>query len=153
MTHVKIIIIRVFRFRVLICQISQIHKKVLLRERKRHTARRVASARYAVLSNGGYPIQSWVGGVPHPVLAGGTPSSPGGWGYPIQSWPGGYPIQSWPGRYPIQSWPGGGVHPHTIQTWIGVPPHQPDGVPPCQGVDWQTNWKQYLPPSFGCGRQ
>ena len=34
-----------------------INKKVLLRERKRHTARRVASARYAALCNGG--------GVPH----------------------------------------------------------------------------------------
>ena len=34
-----------------------IYKKVLLRERKRHTARRVASARYAALCNGG--------GVPH----------------------------------------------------------------------------------------
>ena len=40
------------------------NKKVLLRERKRHNARRVASARYAALSNGG-------GGVPHPVLGGG----------------------------------------------------------------------------------
>ena len=45
--------------------------QVLLLERKRHTARRVASARYAALSpNGG-------GGVPHPVLDRG--------GYPIQS--------------------------------------------------------------------
>ena len=49
------------------------NKKVLLRERKRHTARRVASARYAGV---GYPIQSWWGG---------TPSSHVG-GYPIQSW-------------------------------------------------------------------
>ena len=39
-------------------------KKVLLRERKRHTARRVASARYAALSRGG--------GVPYPRV-GGTP--------------------------------------------------------------------------------
>ena len=44
------------------------YKKVLLRERKRHTARRVASARYAGW-RGRYPIQSWWGG-----------------GYPIQSW-------------------------------------------------------------------
>ena len=36
------------------------NKKVLLRERKSHTARRVASARYAALSNGGggNPIHS-----------------------------------------------------------------------------------------------
>ena len=53
------------------------YKKVLLRERKRHTARRVASARYVALSNGG----------------GDTPSSPGRGGTPptIQTWPGGYP--------------------------------------------------------------
>ena len=44
-----------------ICMSTQANKKVLLRKRKRHTARRVASARYAALSNGG-------GGVPHPVL-------------------------------------------------------------------------------------
>ena len=44
------------------------NKKVLLRERKRHTARRVASARYAGVGGGE---------VPHPVMVG---------GYPIQSW-------------------------------------------------------------------
>ena len=42
------------------------HKKVLLRERKRHTARRVASARYAALSRGDTPSQ--VRGVPHPKV-------------------------------------------------------------------------------------
>ena len=83
------------------------NKKVLLRERKRHTARLVVSACYAALSNRGYPIQSWLGwypvqsslerypiqslwGVPHPVMVGGTPSSHGGGGYSIQSW-WGYP--------------------------------------------------------------
>ena len=76
-----------------------INKKVLLRERKRHTARRVASARYADLSSDGE------GGMPHPVLDRGYPipsldrrgtiSSPG--------WEGGYLIQSWAGGYPIQS--------------------------------------------------
>ena len=45
--------------------------KKVLRERKRHTARRVASARYAALCNGGvprvegYPISGLGGGVPH----------------------------------------------------------------------------------------
>ena len=79
--------------------ISLQNKKVLLRERKKHTARRVASARYAALSNGGYPIQSWLGegGTPFSPGKGGTPSSPGryplpppdlGWGTPshIQTW-------------------------------------------------------------------
>ena len=58
------------------------NKKVLLRERKRHTARRVASACYA--GEGGFSIQSWWGG------GGGTPSSHGG-GYPIQVMVGGTP--------------------------------------------------------------
>ena len=90
------------------------NKKVLLRERKRHTARRVVSARYA-------------GGVPHPVMVGGTPFSHGG-GYPIQSWWGGYP------GYPPPSRPGMGYphHPDHHQTWDGVPPHHSDlgWVPP-----------------------
>ena len=65
-----------------------LNKEVLLRERKRHTARRVASARYGgggtpsthggggtpLTHGGGYPVHSWRG-VPHPVMG----------GYPIQS--------------------------------------------------------------------
>ena len=147
------------------------NKKVLLRERKRHTARRVASARYA---GGWYPIESWWGGVPiqswrgvpHPDMMGGTHSSHGGKGYPIQSWWGGNP----------SSHGGGGDTPSSHgRGYLGYPPHHPDlagvppphsdlagvppphpdlaGVPPPnRGVNWQTNWKQYLPPSFGCGR-
>ena len=87
------------------------NKKVLLREHKRHTARRVASARYAVLSNGG----------------GGTPSSHGGGGYPIQSWWGGTPSSPdwwWEGGYPIQSWLG---VLHLVLTWgtLGTTPSRP----------------------------
>ena len=51
------------------------NKKVLLREHKRHTVRRIASARYAALSNvgGGVPPPVLAGGrVPHPVLAWGV---------------------------------------------------------------------------------
>ena len=48
------------------------YKKVLLRERERHIARRIASARYASGGGGGYPIQSWWG-VPHPVMVGRYP--------------------------------------------------------------------------------
>ena len=61
-------------------------KKVLLRERKRHTARRIASARSGALSTyeggggGSTPIKSQQrdtpsipDGVPYPVLIGGTP--------------------------------------------------------------------------------
>ena len=90
------------------------NKKIVLRERKRHTAHRVKSkcSLCCCLRGRGYPIQSWPGEVPHQVLSPGWggglshlvlvrgyPSSPGGgvphlvlspgWGYPIQSWPGG----------------------------------------------------------------
>ena len=65
------------------------NNKVLLRERKRQTARRVASARYAALSPDG--------GIPEPDLygEGGTPSSPGWAGTPSSANRGrGYSIQS-----------------------------------------------------------
>ena len=84
------------------------YKKVLLRERKRHTARRVASARYAALSpnlgGGGYPIQSWTG-------------EPCKLGYPHLSWP-----ETWPGWgvYPI-SGPGWGSTPSQIRMGGGAP--------------------------------
>ena len=65
------------------------NKKVLLRERKRHTARRVVSARY-VGRGGGYPIQSWWGGTPSSHGGGGTPSSYGG-GVPHPVMVGGIP--------------------------------------------------------------
>ena len=96
-----------------------LNKKVLLRERKRHTTRRVASARYAgwVWWDGVPPtIQTWDGVPPHhPDLGWGTPNHPDlGWGTPPPSRPGmGYPQPSRPGfEYP----------PPTIQTWDGVPP-------------------------------
>ena len=86
------------------------NKKVLLRERKRHTALHVASAHSAVVSRlggergaggRGVPPSSlvcvWGGGLyPHSVST--------GEGYPFQSqWEGGYPIQSQLGGTPIQS--------------------------------------------------
>ena len=74
------------------------NKKVLLRERKRHAARRVSSAPYAVLS-WGIPHP----GYPHPDLAKGYPIP--GWGYPIL----GTPVLTWaegtpPWVTPIQEW-------------------------------------------------
>ena len=63
------------------------NKKVRLCERKRHTSRCAASARSAVLSQGGflswtnweggYTILTQLGGYPSLVLAGSTPSWPG----------------------------------------------------------------------------
>ena len=132
------------------------NKKVLLCERKRHTARRVASAPYA--GWGGYPIQSWWGRV-YPIQSwegtpiqswwgGGTPSSHGGEGVPHPVMVGGgYPIQSWwgypgcppPSRPGPSGYPWGtplhpdlaGVPPPTIKTWPGYPPIQTwlGGVP------------------------
>ena len=100
-----------------------LNKKVLLRERKRHTVRHVASARYAM---GGYPV---------PGLRGGTPSQVWG-GTPSQVWGGGtlsqvqgvprhrsrhYPIQTWGvPKVPPPAGPGMGYPPS--QTWDGVPP-------------------------------
>ena len=88
---------------------SLLNKKVFLRERKRHIAHHVASARYAALSpdggggvtrsrpeHGGYPIQSCVG------WGGGVPPSSSGWGISLST-------------------PGMGVPP-LVQTWEGVPP-------------------------------
>ena len=74
------------------------------------------------------PIQSWWGGLVHPVLM---------VGYPIRSWWGGTSIQSWWGwgGYPIQSrW---GVPPSW--TWDGDTPHPgPEmGVPPILDLRWE----------------
>ena len=84
-----------------------LNKKVLLRERKRHTARHVASACYAALSQ----IQPMGGGRGIPPSSpdrGGGVSCSGKWGTP-----------SWLGVPPIG--------------WMGVPPISKMGVPlpPC----------------------
>ena len=103
------------------------NKKVLLRERKRHTARRVASARMGGTPSshgGGYlgyppPPPSRPGrGVPHPVMMG-----QGTQGTPIQTCLEGTP-SSHGGQYlgypPPPSRPDWGVPP-SIQTWLGAP--------------------------------
>ena len=66
-----------------IFSVSSGNKKVLLRECKRHTARRIASTRYAVPMGGGggtYPRQggTYLGRVV-PTLAGGVPTLAGGY--------------------------------------------------------------------------
>ena len=113
-----------------------VENKVLLRERKRHTARHVASARYAALSNGGEgggaPSRPGWGG----CTLGTPPSRPGmgvppcpdlGWGTPPPSRPGmGYPPPlSRPGMgYPPYPDLGRGTRPGvkpTKQNWKTVP--------------------------------
>ena len=83
----------------------QINKKVLLRERKRHTDRGVASTRYVTLV-GGYPQPGAVPLLAGYLLLGGTPAR----GYPC--W-GGTP--TWEGSIP-PSRPGKGVPP---VSWMG----------------------------------
>ena len=140
------------------------NKKVLLRECKRHSARRVASARSAVLFRGeggvpqscpcqgmgggeGTPVPSWLGGGGGgtPVLSEGVLHfCPGGGG-------GVTPVLSWRG-YPSTVLAGGGT-----LCW-GTPclglgylqPGQDWGTPPPPGVDRQTPVKTVPSPSFGC---
>ena len=108
----------------------KLNKKVLLRERKRHTARRVVSTPSVVLP--GYPpsrvpppILTWLGGVPDqvPPQPGYTPPPPGG--VPGQVPPqGGYPVRT----PPDQGTPPARVPPHPDLarggTWLGTPPGQ-----------------------------
>ena len=132
------------------------NKKVLLRERKRHAARHVASARSAVLSwpgggvpqswTGGYPILTWRG-VHHPDLAGRGYPSPvmavgGGGGTTVLSWLwSGTPVLTWPVGYPLPA--GLGYPPE--RTWDQCPGKEAGtGVPPGVWTDRHL-WKQYLP--------
>ena len=94
------------------------NKKVLLRERKRHTARRVVSTPSVVLPGypppgGGYPVR--------------YPRTPRG-GYPVPPLGGGYPD---PPHCPMAFW-------EMLQSIMGY------GYPP-PGVDRQTKWNYYLP--------
>ena len=110
------------------------NKKVLLRERKRHTARRVVSTPSVILPGYPPPPPSWPG-------RGGTrsgPPPPGG--YPVRYPPGGVPGQvpppprpgyPPPPRCPMAFW-------EMLQSIMGY------GYPP-PGVDRQTKWNYYLP--------
>ena len=115
--------------RILCSPIHLCHKKVLLRERKRHTARRC--------SNGGgefTPSSPSRGrGVPHPVLARGA--NP-------QTWDGVPTSRTGRGYHPIQTWDG---VPTPVQTWDGVPPQSRRiGYPP------QSRPGMGYPPGQGC---
>ena len=100
---------------------NEVNKKDLLRERKRHTARRVSSTPSAVLSWG------------HPISGQGYPIS--GWGYLISGWGtpslagvslcpdlAGVPPLSWPGwGTPLLTWPG---YPPSLSGWGNPPPRE-----------------------------
>ena len=107
------------------------YKKVLLRVRKRHTARRIASTRCAGLVGGGVPPGLDLGRRynPHLDLGRGTPHLDLGREYPPPGPGKGYPPHLDLGRgYPPPG-PGKGVPP--TWTWEGVtPPQTWDGVPP-----------------------
>ena len=139
------------------------NKKVLLRERKRHTPRCVASPWRGgtYLGRGGVTYLGW--DVPilvrgEPTLAGGylpwlygVPTLAGGGTYLGQGVPSlarGYP--PWPGGVPTLA---GGVP--TLAGVKGTPPWP--GVPTFAGMGYPsphvwTDWKHYLPPSFECRR-
>ena len=134
------------------------NKKVLLRERKRHTDRCVSSTPSAVLSRKGtpspargYPIPGWEEGV---LPSWGTSPSWPGWGVP-HPWTGGYPC---PDLGPVTGVP-------LERTWdqwkyygmeIGYPPRKymepvevlwngdGDWVTPPSPPVW-TDWKHNLP--------
>ena len=114
--------------------------KVLLRERKRHTARSVSSTQYAVLSwgGGGYLIPGWGGGVPHlgvplscPDLARGYPCPDLARGYPISGYPLPHPDLPRGGGTSSQGTP----HPDLTRNGVPIPPSR-SGVPP------EGNWDQ-----------
>ena len=111
-------------------QTYHVNKKVLLHERKRHTARCVASALSAALSpegERGTPIQSQRGVPPSSPDGGGTPIQ-SRWGYPhLVPTRGGYPgspSARW-SILPLSGWMGITPPPPTSSGRMGVP----DGVP------------------------
>ena len=152
------------------------NKKVLLRERKRHTDRGVASTRYAAPggggggthARGGYPRQvPPAGGRGYPRWAPSCHGGDGGTlgrrplperGTPARQaplpWPRmGYPPPPVPGMgmgYSPVSWMG--YHPHLELGW-GTPPSAGWGTPPPpRDVNWHTNWKHYLLSYYVRGR-
>ena len=100
------------------------HKKVLLRERKRHTARCVANTPYVVLTGyppwGGYPGGTWSGTPPR----GGVLDPPGG---TRSGTPRGVPRPPVPGQVPPQGGTRSGTPPGGTQTPRGDPVRYPPG--------------------------
>ena len=80
---------------------------------------------------------------------------------PSQIQTGGYPPSqvrtsgggSGGGRYPLMRGAGWGVLPSQVQAGYLIPLSGRIGCPPPPPLQMWTDWKYYLPPSFGCGRQ
>ena len=125
------------------------NNKVLLCDRKRHTARRVTSKHYAV-PVGGTPLSwnlTWTGGYPLPRSRWGYPLPRSRWGgYPISRSRQGVPSSQFQaGGYPILLM---GVRP--IQTWEGGTPSWPDGGTPRGG---KSRARKYLSHPQGEGHR
>ena len=124
------------------------NKKVLLRERKRHTARRVAVASACYPGGGGYPIPGRGGYlILGPGEGGGVYPIPGPGDTLSQVWGGGVPSQVWGGEQGTLSHVRVGV-PHP-RSWGGTPSH---GVPPRSDLGWGTpppgqTWDRVPPPA------
>ena len=123
-----------------------VYKKVLLRERKKHTDRRVVSIPSVVLT--GYPpVLTWPGGDP----ARGYPTWVPLAGYPLAGYPpAGYP-PAWypPAGYPLVGYPPSGY----------PPPAGPGRVPPlgvCPMAFWEcckALWDMGPPPQVWTDKQ
>ena len=112
------------------------NKKVLLRERKRHTACHVASTRCAALSN---PDLVW-GGTQSQVLGEGYPIPGQGEGIPCPRSGGdsGYPPHLDLGWGTPPTWTWDGVPPHLDLGWGTPLPGPGMGYSPCLDLRWGT---------------
>ena len=123
-------------------RVFKINKKVLLRERKRHTTRRVASTPYVVLT--GYPPWQGTPQPGYPPLAGpGRVPPPPGW-----TWQGtpAARVPPQPGYPPGWTWQG--TPPARVPPRSGYPPGQgtpPARVPPRPGYPSWLDLAGYPP--------
>ena len=130
---------------VILCRKETLHKKVLLRECKRHTTHHIASARSAALSpDGGYPHPVSMG-VPYPVPMGVPPSGPDrGVPHPVPMGRGVPTVLTW--VPPCQK--GWGI---PLSGRMRIPPFRKDGVPVRKdGGNTPPHWEGwgYPPPNM-----
>ena len=124
-----------------------INKKVLLRERKRHTARHVVNTPFCCPNWVPSPVLTWLGGGGYPTW---VPAPPGSRVPPLAGYPPGrVPL---PAGYPLPG-PGGGVPPCQGSPLAGYPlagyPTPGPGRVPPQGTPWQGIPPDRVPPLAG----